>query len=73
MKAIKKYTAIRLNTLRTKDEVNVSLEYPDVKEFYYGDELFHNTEEESIEYAFKKDSWANWLIVPVISFDNYED
>lgn len=70
MKVIKKYTAIRLNTLRNKDEVNVSLEYPDVKEFYYGDELFHDTEEKAIEYASKKGRWDNWLIVPVISFDN---
>lgn len=73
MKAIKKYTAIKLGTERTRDTVNLSLEYPDVIEFYYGDELFHNTEEEAIEYAFNKGRWENWLIVPVISFDNYED
>jgi hypothetical protein len=74
MTIIKKYTAIQLKTETVNDDVNIKLTYGEITGPYYSrnspDEEF-DTEEEAIKYAFKTNKWANWLILPVIKFDNY--
>jgi hypothetical protein len=75
MKTIKKYTAIRLQTSNVDDIVKVNLTYGEIDGSYYSrnypKEEF-DSEEDALEYAYKTDNWANWLILPFISFNNYE-
>ena len=68
MKVIKRYTAIRLETEKVNDHVNVKLSYGEKD--YYRKEF--DAEEEAIEYAHKNGAYATWIIVPVIRFDNFE-
>jgi hypothetical protein len=74
MKIIKKYTAIQLSTSKVNDEVKVNLSYGDVTGPYYNliypKEEF-DTEDEAYEYAYKKNQYSNWLIVPIIRFNDY--
>jgi hypothetical protein len=73
MKVIRKYTAIQLGTEKTNDYVKVVLGYGEITGPYY-DETYpteeFDTEDEAIEYAYEKDNWGRWLIVPLIKFDN---
>lgn len=74
MKPIKKYTAILLGTKTVNDEVKVSLSYGRIEGPYYSQETpteEFETEQEAIEYAYKKDKYASWLILPIIRFDNF--
>jgi len=74
MKPIKRYTAIRLLRRTVDDTVEPKLIYGEIGGPYYSreypTELF-DTEEEAVDYAYKTDKWGNWLILPVISFDNF--
>jgi hypothetical protein len=75
MEVIKKYTAIILGTKTINDTVKVKLSYGNIEGPYYNttepEEEF-DTEEEAIEYAFKKNKHTRWLILPVIRFDTME-
>lgn len=71
MKPIKKYTAIILTTKTVDDSVKVKLSYGEIDGPYYNrrypEEEF-DTEEEAIEYAYKRCKYSTWMIVPVITF-----
>ena len=74
MKVIKKYTAIQVHTTTVDDNVNVKLTYGQIKGPYYSQEHpqeIFDTEEEAIEYAYKKEPWGKWLILPFVCFDNF--
>lgn len=74
MKVIKKYTAIQLQQTTIDDDVNAKLTYGKISGPYYVREIpedLFDTEEDAIKYAQKKNIWANWLILPVITFDNF--
>lgn len=74
MKIFKQYTAIQLKTKSVDDTVEVKLKYGEITGPYYSKDYpkeIHDSEEEAIEYAYKTDKWATWLIVPVIQFDNF--
>lgn len=72
MKIIKRYTAVKLETETVNNTVEAKLKYGNIRGPYYSQiypEEIHNTEEEAIEYAYKTDNTARWLIVPVVEFD----
>ena len=74
MKILKQYTAIKLSTETVDNTVEVKMQYGKISGPYYSQnhpEEIHNSEEEALEYAYKIDKWATWLIVPVIRFDNF--
>ncbi len=76
MKVIKFYTAIQLDTERTNEQINVKLTYGNIDGPYYSQEHPKQEficEQEAIEYAYKKDKYASWLILPVIRFNNFSD
>lgn len=57
MNIIKKYTAMQIGTQTVNDNVKVSLEYGEITGPYYSQEYpkeEFDTEEEAIEYAYKK-------------------
>ena len=72
MKVIRKYTAIQLKTEIVNDVVNAKLSFGKREGTYYNvtcpSEEF-DTEEEAIEYSFKYEKYARWMIVPIIRFD----
>lgn len=76
MKIIKKYTAIKLSSFEdTKDNsMKVELSYGSIGGARYSrdfpSEQF-DSEQEASEYAHKSDKWAKWLILPLVTFDNY--
>lgn len=74
MKLIKKFTAIQLHTQHVDDQVRIELSYGGITGPYYSrdypEEEF-DTEDEAIEYAYKQNPWARWMIVPIIRFDNF--
>ena len=64
-----------VNTVTVDDRVDLKLSYGKIEGPYYSrehpKELF-DTEQEAIENAYNTDKWANWLIVPVVRFDNFD-
>lgn len=76
MKIIKKYTAIKLETETVGDNEfqNVKLTYGAIGGPYYSRDYpteEFDTEEEALEYAYKTDKYARWLVIPFVKFDNY--
>lgn len=75
MKIVKKYTAMQIGTQIVNHTVKVSLEYGDIEGPYYSQtqpqEEF-NTEEDAIKWAYEYSKWSRWMIVPIITFDNYD-
>jgi hypothetical protein len=74
MKVIKKYTAIQVHTKTVDDTVKVDLKYGDMSGPYYSrssPEQTFDTEEEAIAWAYEFGKWEDWLIVPLIRFDNH--
>lgn len=74
MKPIKKYTAIQLGTKNVNDEVQVALSYGSIEGPYYSQESPReefDTELAAIEWAYKKEKYGNWLILPIIKFDSF--
>jgi len=74
MNPIKMYTAIKLSTRTVDDTVEPKLTYGEINGPYYSREYpseSFTTEEEAIDYAYKTDKCAKWLILPVVTFDNY--
>ena len=71
MNVEKKYTAIIIGTKKNNDSVDINLSYGEVADNHnilsYPEEIF-DTEGEAIMYAQKKDKYARWMIVPIISF-----
>lgn len=73
MELIKKYTAIQVFTRKVNSEITASFTYGNIDGPYYDEkypEEEFETEQEAIDYAGKKDSYATWIIVPVIRFKN---
>lgn len=74
-KIVRKYTAIQIKTKKIDNErVDINLTYGEIEGAYYStthpQEEF-DTEQEAIEYAYRKSKYANWLIIPIISFKNF--
>jgi hypothetical protein len=73
MKVIKKYTAIQLGTRKINNDIEIELSYGSIEGPHYStitpQEEF-DTEEEALEYAYEKDKYRRWLIVPLIRFEN---
>ena len=74
MKTIKRYTAIQIFSETVNDDiVKAKLVFGKITGPYYdqtGPEEEFDTEQEAIEYAYKYDRYASWLIIPLIRFDN---
>lgn len=71
MNLIRKYTAIKLGKCTKNDEVEVTLSYGEITGPYYNREYPQeefDTEDQAYEYAYKVDKYATWLIIPIISF-----
>jgi hypothetical protein len=74
MKVIKKYTAIQVRTQTVNDNILPELIYGEITGPYYDreyPETQFDTEEKAIEWAYKTEKYGNWLILPIISFDNH--
>jgi hypothetical protein len=75
MKVIKKFTAIKIDTKKVNDSINVKLTYGEIQGPYYSQEYpdqEFDTDGEAIAYAYKFDKYATWLILPIIKFDKFE-
>lgn len=76
MKVIRRYTIMQLGTTICDDAVDVSLHYGEISgpcySRIYPQEEF-DTEEEAIKYAYDKNKFSNWIIVPLITFDWYDE
>ena len=75
MKTIKKYTAVQISAVNdyNTDQVRVKLKYGNIEGPYYSQifpEEEFDTEEEATEYAYKYNKCANWLILPIIRFED---
>lgn len=72
MEIIKKWTAIKVETTIVDSVVKVDFIYGEQTGPRYGlkdkPKEEHDTEDKAIEYAFKEDWSATWLIVPVVRF-----
>lgn len=76
MKIFRKYTAIQLSAETVNDKVNVKLTYGEVEGPYYSKTTptqEFDTEQEATEYAYKKNKYSKWLILPVVSFSIWEE
>lgn len=74
MKVIKKYTAIKLGEKTIDDTQIPTFEYGDIEVSYYSKEYpkkEFDSEGEAIQYAYDSGKYENWLIVPIIKFDNF--
>lgn len=73
MKVIKKFTAIQIESCNGKNyQRDIELSYGTIEGTSYSREYPEeefDTEEEAIEYAYKKSKYSKWLIVPIIKFD----
>lgn len=73
MKYTRKFTIAQIGTKTIDEEVIVTLDYGRVEGSYYDltypKEVF-DTEEEAIKYAYEKSTYANWVILPLITFEN---
>lgn len=73
MKVIRKYTAIQLDTKKVNNDIEIELSYGSIDGPYYDQtepKKEFDTEEEALEYAYKKDKYIRWLIVPLIRFEH---
>ena len=74
MKVVKKYTAMQIGSKTVNDTVKVNLEYGDITGPYYDQtspKQEFDTEDEAIEYAYEHSKYSTWMIVPIVTFDNY--
>jgi hypothetical protein len=68
MKVNKKYTAIQISSEFNNDEMNIKLSYGSAKVDY--PKVVFDTEEEAIEWAYKRNRYGRWIICPQITFDD---
>lgn len=73
MKIIRKYMAVTVTEyVDTRTDGGRLIELENKKKGYYDcPELLHDTEEAAIQHAYETNSYAQWMIVPVITFDNF--
>lgn len=74
MKLIKEYTAVKLKIDTVNQERIASLSYGNIEGPYYSVSYpreIHETEEAAVKYCYEADKYAHWMILPVISFDNF--
>lgn len=71
MKIVKKYVAIQIDKSKIDDKLVPNFKHGDYK--YYDDyiQTLFDTEDEAIKWAYDENEWGNWMIVPVIKFDNF--
>lgn len=76
MKVIRKYTAIQVGTENVNQNIKVKLSYGSIEGPHYNQthpkEEF-DTEDEAIEYAYKWYKYGTWLILPIITFDTFDE
>lgn len=73
MKIIKKYTAIQIDSNTVNNCKEASFNFGEITGPYWNQqypEIEHDSEQEAIEYAYKMNIYATWLIVPVIKFES---
>ena len=73
MEIIRKFTAIQIVEKKVNDNIEVELKYGEITGPYYSQEhpeTEFDSSVKAIEYAYEKNKYANWLILPVISFKN---
>lgn len=68
MKVIKKYKIIRYATNTVNDEKILEL-----KEFNRYSYHEYDSEDDAIRAAYELNPWAEFMIVPIISFDNSKE
>jgi hypothetical protein len=71
MEIIKKFTAVQINTKKVDDTVIAEFEYGRISGPYYDvtePKTEFETEQEAIEWAYKEDEYADWLILTKVSF-----
>lgn len=78
MNVIQKFTAIKVTEKHDHDnEVSYpKLSYGRIDGPYYSREYpatEFDTEEEAINHAYKTDKYGEWLILPLIRFNNYDE
>lgn len=73
MKQIKKFIPVQLRENYTADTIKADLCYGSImyhlgKTNIYREEFF--TENEAIQHAYEANRWAEWVILPIVRFDN---
>lgn len=73
MSIVKSFHLLEVNEKRIDNEKTIKLSYGSVNdwEHSYRSQTVFNTEQEAIEYAYKENKYADWVILPVISFHNF--
>lgn len=71
MKVVKTFTAIQISKSQVDDDIIPIFRH--IRKKYYDDYVpfSFDTEEDAIAWAYNTDEYANWLIIPKISFDNF--
>lgn len=73
MEYTRQFTIIQLDTKRVNNNIQVVLEYGKIDDPYYNEgypQALFDTEDDAIKYAYKKEPYATWIIVPIINFKN---
>jgi len=73
MEIIKKFTAVQIYAKKINDEIKAELEDGNITGPYYDrtePETEFETEQEAIDWAYKENKHANWIILPIVSFKN---
>lgn len=75
MKVIRKYVPIRLEETLSDREFIAKLSYGGENDYgrIYNPKRYFDTDEEAIEHAYKTSAYSEWVILPVIRFDNWEN
>lgn len=71
MKIVKKFTAIQISDSNNDDTIVPKLKYAHKSYLYDYVETTFDTEEDAIKWAYETDEYAQWLIIPKISFNNF--
>lgn len=74
IKVINKFTAVQIGTETVNDFVKVNLVYGSIDGTYYSQEhpqQEFDSHEEAVAYAYKKDKYSTWAIIPIVRFDNF--
>lgn len=77
MKTIKKYTAIMILEISQErhevgDYYTPTLSFGQVRGAFYSKEYPEkefDTEDQAIEFAYKENKYVNWMIIPIIKFE----
>lgn len=65
-----------ISSKKVNDNVEAVMDFGRIEGPYYDEETPEeefDTEKEAIEHAYKKEKYANWLILPLVKFDNFKN